>query len=415
MAVISSDLVPKMNNQLKMQNINSSQITGRSQFTSSLGSQVFSPDAQGTLEFQVQPSGFLDTQSLRLEGQIMYSQGLRLTKSIQSVVQRVQIYSPVSGEHVCDIEHFNVLQSSLSDITFSPLEMEEGSLSQTQLYGSDDLRERFYQGVSFSMQLNHDLFKLNSFFPAWLTGGLKIKITLAPKDVAFIKVDNSLTSYSYSMTNLVCAYDVVSVTSLVQQQYINAYNNNSLQFKIPTWRVSNYTSSAQIDNVRITNTGNSNRALMMVARYVSTINNPAADSLGRRTAASLRQLSVKVGDALARTHDTTKGAASVMALLQQAIDFTSCSTTINAKNYHCQLAYPPGSKEDLDRSSKWLLLMSLELDNTDISVLSGISRQDISISLDYEKPLPGDIVYTTFVLVDQICSIGKDVGFKVLS
>src|SRR5213595_2590715 len=100
MAVISSDLIPKMNNSLKMQGIHSSQITGRSQFTSSLGSQTFSPDAQGTMEFTVQPTGFVDMNSLRLEGVLNFTSGLRLTKSIQSVIQRLQVYAPMTGEHI---------------------------------------------------------------------------------------------------------------------------------------------------------------------------------------------------------------------------------------------------------------------------------------------------------------------------
>lgn len=415
MAVIASDLTPKLNNQLKMQGIHASQITGRSAFTSSLGSQVFSPDAQGTMEFTVQPSGFLDGTSLRLEGVISHTAGIRLTKSIQSVIQRLQIYSPVTGEHVCDIDSFNVLQSALSDVTFSNADMENGSLTNTQLYGSDSMRDQYASGVSFSMQLNHDLFKLSSFFPAFLTGGLKIKITLATPQVAFIKVDNALSTYTYNLNNLVCAYDVVSVSPMVQQQYINAYNNNALQFKIPTWKVSNQTSSAQIENIRVSNAGNSNRALLMVPRYVSTINSATQDSLGRRTAASLRQLSVKVGDAVSRTHNTEKGAASLVALMQQAIDWTSTSTTINMNNYHSSLPFTNGSQADLDRSSKFMLLQSLELDNTDPSVLSGVSRQDISISLDYASPLPGAIVYSTYLLVDQVCTIGKDIGFKVLA
>ena len=415
MAVIASDLAPKMNNSLKMQGIHASQITGRSQFTSSLGSQTFSPDAQGTMEFTIQPTSFVDMLSLRLEGVLDHTAGLRLTKSIQSTIQRLQVYAPTTGEMLCDIDQFNVLQSALSDVTFSQSDMENGTLTNTQLYGSDQIRDQFSTGVSFSMQLNHDLFKLPSYFPSFLTGGLKIKLTLSTPQVAFIKVDNALTNYSYTLRNLTCAYDVVSVTSVVQQQYVNAYNNNAIQLKIPTWRVSSYTSSAQIDNVRITNTGNSNRALLMIPRAVSTINNASADSLGRRTANSLRQLSVKVGDAVSRVHDCSKGASSLVALLQQAIDFTSTSTTINITNYHSALPFTTGSQADLDRSSKFMLLQSLELDNTDSNVLSGISKQDISISLDYASPLPGQVVYTSFVLVDQIVSIGKDIAVKVLA
>lgn len=415
MAVIASDLAPKMNNALKMQGINASQITGRSQFTSSLGSQVFSPETQGEFEFTVQPNGFCDMQSMRFEGQLYFTDGVRLTKSIQSLFQTVQIYTPISGDYICNIDQFNVLQSALSDVTFSPIDMEQGTLANTQLYGSDQLREQYSRGVSFSMQLNHDLLKLPSYFPTWLSGGLKIKLFLAPSRSAMIKVDQSLTNFSYKLTNLTCAYDVVSVTSVVQNQYIQAFNNNALQFKIPTWRVSNQTSSAQIETLRITNAGNSNRALLVVPRYISTINSASQDSHGRRTAHTLRQVTVKVGDAVARVHDTTKGSASLVALLQQAIDFTSTSTCINATNYHSELPFTPGSQGDLDRSSKFMLLQSLELDNTDPGVLSGISRQDISIELNYATPLPEPIVYTSFVLVDQIVSLGKDIACKVLS
>jgi hypothetical protein len=359
----------------------------------------------------------MDPSSVRIEGQIAFTQGLRLTRSGQSVIEELQIYSPMSGDHIVDLKHFNVLQTALCDLTFSDRDIQEGSLSNTQLYGSDEYREQIYVGTSFSLQLNHDLFKLPSYFPTWLSGGLRIKLTLAPVDKAFMKTDLSLTpgSYDYAMTNMKAAYDVVSVDQRIVQQYNNAFNNNSLQFKIPTWRYSTYTSRAQIDNIRITNLANSNRALLMVPRYVNTVNSATEDSLGRRTAASLRQLSVKIGDAVARTHDTTKGAASLVALMQQAIDFTSTSTSINAKNYHCALPFPPNSKDDLDRSSKFLLLQSLELDNTDPSVLSGISKQDISIAVDYKDPPPGDILYLSFVLVDQIVSLGKDIGFKCLT
>ena len=415
MSVISSDLQEKVNNSLKMSPIMASQITGRAQFTSPLGSQIFSPDGSSTVEGVIQPSGFVDMSSFRFEGDLDHSDGIYLSKSIQSTVQRLQVYSPITGEHIIDIENFNVLQAALSDVTFTPFQMEEGSLSSTQLYGSTETRKKFSKGVSFSMQLNHDLFRMSSYLPSFLCGGLKIKITLAPTATAFIKSDPAVTTTTYSLSNLVCCYDVVSVTPAVQSQYIAGYNNNSLQVRIPTWRVSSFTSDAQIESVRVTNLGNSNRALLMVPRMVSTVNNPSADSLGRRTANTLKQLSVKIGDAVARTHNTTKGAASLVALLQQAIDNTSSDTSINAKNYHCALPYPPGSIEDLDRSSKFMLLQSLELDNTDNSVLSGISRQDITVNLEYKDPLPGQVLYTSYVLIDQIITMGKDVLFKVLA
>lgn len=415
MSVISSDLQQKVNQSLRMAPIMASQITGRSQFTSPLGSLTFSPDGQAVMEGTIQPAGFVDMNSFRWDGILNQTDGIYLAKSIQSTVQKLQIYSPVSGEHIVDIDNYNVLQAALSDITFSPTQMEDGSLSNTQLYGSKELRKKFSNSVSFSMQLNHDLFKLQSYLPAFLCGGLKIRITLAPTSTAFIKDDNALTTATYSLSNMVCTYDVVSVTSNVQQQYIAAYNNNSLQFKIPTWRYSSFTSDAQIESIRITNLGNSNRALLMVPRMVSIVNNPSADSIGRRNANSLRQLSVKIGDSVARVHDTTKGAASLVALLQQAIDNTSSATSINALNYHCSLPYPRGSPEDLDRSSKFMLLVSTELDNTDSSVLSGISKQDITINVDYKDPLPGQVLYTSFVLVDQIVTMGKDVLFKVLA
>jgi hypothetical protein len=310
---------------------------------------------------------------------------------------------------VCDTDGYNVLQSSLNDVSLTAAES-ENSFAITQLTGTDKYREDIAEGVQFCFIPNLAINRIAKLLPLHIMGEINYTIWVDDTAVSFIKVDQSLTKTGYDIREWETVADVCTVSPEMETLYQSAYQNNRLTFPLTEWRLSPESSDSPVDEKKIETMNNSNRALVIVPRLVSRILNPNVDSF-ERTAQSLRYVQYQIGSNLLARYDCRNGAAMIMTEIQKTLDWSN-NCSITPYNFHCAFKNLTAAEEAL-KSSKFLLVQNLELSRTDESILSGSARIPITYKVEYSDFI-APTSYYSYVLSDGLLTCGKSHGVQYL-
>ena len=407
MSLLVSDLATKIPSSLRIDSKALGGIVGRTTRTWPTNTQSYSPTSISQINATVPNIGYIDMQSVYFKGILKFTQGLRLTKSIHSIIRRIQVR--IGSEIICDTDGYNVLQSSLNDVLLTATEG-ENSFAITQLTGSDKYREDIASGVQFCFIPNLAINRIAKLLPLHIISDINYTFWLDDTSVAFIKVDQSLTNTGYSIEDLNIVADVCTVSPEMENLYQSAYLNDRLSFPLTEWRLSPEQSDSPVDELKVETMNNSNRALVIVPRLVSRILNANVDSF-QRTAQSLRYIQYQIGSNLLARYDCRNGAAMIMTEIQKTLDWSN-NCTITPNNFHCAFKNLSAAEEAL-KSSKFLLVQNLELSRTDESILSGSARIPITYRVEYEDFITATSYYS-YVLSDGLLMAGKTRGVQYL-
>lgn len=408
MSIVISDLAPKLSSSLKQNQKFASMIVGRTTRSFTTQADVFSPNGLSQINIKIPSVGFIDPTTLYFTGVLQFTQGLRLTKSLNSLFSRYTIRTQ-SGDVIADVNGFNVLSSALGDLSLTAVEA-ESAFAITQLTGSDQYREQICTGVRFAFQLNTAIFRVENLLPLHLLGGLDVTLYLEDTKSAFIKVDQSLTASTYQISNFNVVCDVCTVAAAVEQLYETAYNADKLSWNLTTFQHYPFQSNSIVDSFRIETVNNSNRCLICIPRLVSRLLDPNVDSF-ERTAQSLRYVQFSIGSNLLKRYEASGGGAELFMQAQKALDFSNTGQ-VNAYNFHNDMPNLTAAQQAV-RSSKFILVQDLELSKWDSSILSGSSKMPITMTLEYGSGI-APTQYDCFILSDLQVVCGATIGTRVL-
>ena len=409
MSLLVSDYATKIPVTLRQDQRYQGGIVGRTTRNFTTSNDVYATNGISQVGTRLAALGYVDMPSMYWRGKLEFTQGLRLSRSIHSIFRRIQVRT-AGGDIIADLDGANVLQAALQDGSLTISEAET-TFALTMLTGTDSYRERIYSGVQFTYIPNLAITRFPKLLPLHLIGPLDFTFWLEDVNVAFEKVDQSLTNYAYQISNVECVCDIVSVSPEVESLYQRAYEQDQLSFPLTSWRMSPFQSNSAVEDLRIEAVNNSNRAIVAVPRLVSNLLNPNVDSFAR-TAQSLRYVQWSIGSNLLARYDCSGNGAQIMQEMQKTLDFSN-NAMITPWNFHCQI---PGltAAEDAVKSSKFMVVQNLELSRTDESILSGSARIPITMSLEYSSQIQPTSWYC-FVLHDAVLISGASQGTRVLS
>lgn len=408
MSIVISDLAPKLSTSLKQNPKYASMIVGRTTRSFTTQADVFSPNGLSQINIKIPSCGFIDGSTLYFTGVLQFTQGLRLTKSLNSLFSRYTIRTQ-SGDVIADVNGFNVLSSALGDFSLTSVEA-DSAFAITQLTGSDQYREQICTGVRFAFQLNTAIFRVQNLLPMHLLGGCELTLFLEDTKTAFIKVDQSLTSSTYQISNFSVVVDVCTVAPAVEQLFEQAYNADKLSWNLTTFTHYPFQSNSIVDSFRIEPVNNSNRSLICIPRLVSRLLDPNGDSF-ERTAQSLRYCQFSIGSNLLKRFEASGGGAELFMQIQKALDFSNTGQ-VNAYNFHNDMPNLTAAQQAV-RSSKFMIGLSTELSLWDDSILSGSSKMPITMTLEYGNAI-APTQYDCYILSDLQLVCGASIGTRVL-
>lgn len=408
MSILISDLAPKVPSTLKQNQKFANSIIARTTRSWTTQSNVYGPRSQPQINIKIPSVGFIDPLTVNFNGLISFTSGCRLSKSLNSVFKRITIRTQ-SGDVLMDTNEWNVLSNVLSDFSLTQSEM-EGTFSSTNLYGSDTYREQIAPGVRFSFTLNAAIFRQPSILPLHKLGSLDITFWLEDAATAFIKVDQSLTSFDYNISNFEVSMDCLTVTPQIEALFEQAWQNDKLSYPLTTWTHVPFQSASMVESFRIETLNNSNRCIVVVPRQVSRLLDPNVNSF-QRSAGSLRFVQFSLGSNLLKRYQADGGAAELMAQIQKALDWSQTGV-VTPYNYHCQLQGLTAAQDAL-KSSKFAIFQDLEISKLDEGIQSGSSRIPVTLTLEYAAPIQ-NTQYDIFILSDVQLICGQSVGTRVL-